>query len=83
MYRGVVWCGTRKSGKTPPFSPIFQPICTQRYPLHMLRESKASKHAQGKFLNFSPHFTWFLPGFYLTNTLGLYFVVTWYWFYPH
>ena len=75
MYMGVVWCGTRKSGKTPPFSPIFQPICMQMCPLHILSEGKASKHAQSKLLNFS-HFTWFLPSFYLRNTLGLYFVVT-------
>ena len=72
---GVVRCGTRKSGKTPPFSPIFQPICMQIRPLHILRKGKASKHAQRKLLNFHPFylvFTWF----YLRNTLGLYFVVT-------
>ena len=64
MYMGVVWCRTRKSGKTPPFSPIFQPICMQMCPLHILREGKASKHAQSKLLNFYPFylgFTWFLP----------------------
>ena len=48
MHMGVVRCGTRKSGKTPPFSPVFEPICTQTCPLHMLREGKASKHAQSK-----------------------------------
>ena len=61
---GVVWCGTRKSGKTPLFSPIFQPICMQMYPLHMLREGKANKHAPNKLVNFYPLylvFTWFLP----------------------
>ena len=64
MYMGVVWCGTRKSGKTPPFSPIFQPICMQMCPLHILRKGKASKHAQSKLLNFYPFylvFPWFLP----------------------
>ena len=29
MYMGVVWCGTRKRGKTPPFSPVKHPICMQ------------------------------------------------------
>ena len=65
MYMGVVWCGTRKSGKTPPFSPIFQPICMQICPLHILRKGKASQHAQSKLLNFYPFylvFTWFLRG---------------------
>ena len=76
MYLGVLWCGTRKSGNTPPFSPIFQPICMQRCPLHIIREGKASKHAQSKLLIFFTHFTLFLPGFYLRNTLGLYFVAT-------
>ena len=63
MYMGVVWCGTRQSGKTPPFSPIFQPICTQMYLLHILRKGKASKHAQSKLLHFYPFylvFAWFL-----------------------
>ena len=64
MYMGVVWCGTRKRGKTPPFSSIFQPSCMQMCPLHIIREGKASKHAQSKLLNFYPFylfFTWFLP----------------------
>ena len=61
MYMGVVWCGKRKSGKTPPFSPIFQPICMQMCPLHMLRKGKGSKPAQSKLLNFYVVFTWFLP----------------------
>ena len=39
MYMG---CGTRKSGKPPPSLPIFQPICMQMCPLHMLREGKVS-----------------------------------------
>ena len=42
MYMGVVWCRTRKSGKTPPFSPIFQPICMQMYLLDILRRGKES-----------------------------------------
>ena len=76
MYIGVLWCGTCKCGKTPPFSPIFQPISMQMCPLHIIREGKASKHAQSKLLIFCNHFTSFLPGSYPTNTLGLYFVVT-------
>ena len=44
MYMGVVWCGTRKSGKTPPFTRIFKPICMQMCPLQIKREAKASKH---------------------------------------
>ena len=52
MYMRLVLCATHKSGKTPPFSPIFQPVCMQMCPLHMLRGSKASKHAQSMFLNF-------------------------------
>ena len=63
MYMGVVWCGTRESGKTPPFSPIFQPICMQMSPLHMLREGKVSKHAK-QVIEFSP----ILPSFYLVFT---------------
>ena len=54
MYMGVVWCGTRKSGKTPAFSPIFQPICMQMCLLHILRKGKASRHAQSQLLNFYP-----------------------------
>ena len=64
MYMGVVWCGTHKSAKTPPFSPIFRRICMQMCPLHILREGKASRHAQSKSLNFHQFylvFTWFLP----------------------
>ena len=64
MYMVVLWCERRKSGKTPPFSPIFQPICMQMCPLHIIREGKASKHAQSKLLIFYPFylgFTWFLP----------------------
>ena len=64
MYMGVVWCGTRKSGKTTPFSPIFQSICLQMCPLHIPREGKASKHAQSKLLIVLP----ILPGFYLVFT---------------
>ena len=76
MYMVVLWCERRKSGKAPPFSRMFQPICMQTCPLHIIREGKASKHAQSKLLIFFTDFTWFLPGFYLRNTLGLYFVVT-------
>ena len=54
MVMGVVWCGKRRGGKTPPFSSIFQPICMQMCPLHMLREGKASKHAQSNLLNVYP-----------------------------
>ena len=64
MYMGVLWFGTRKSGKTPPFSPIFQPICMQVCPLHIIREGKASKHAQSKLFIFYTFYlvcTWFLP----------------------
>ena len=64
MYMVVLWCKRRKSGKTSPFSPIFQPICMQMCPLHMLRRGKARKHAQSKLLNFYPFylvFAWFLP----------------------
>ena len=59
----VLWCERRKSGKTPLFSPMFQPICMQIYLLHIIREGQASKHAQSKLLNFHPFylvFTWFL-----------------------
>ena len=56
MYMGAVRCGTRKDGKTPPFSPIFQHICKQMCLVHMLREGKASKHAQSKLLNFYPFY---------------------------
>ena len=64
MYMVVLWCGRRKSGKTPPFSPIFQPICMQICPLHIITEGKASKHAQSKLLIVYPFylvFAWFLP----------------------
>ena len=54
MYMGLMSCRPRKSGKTPLFSPIFEPICMQMCPLHMLREGKASKHAQTKLLNIYP-----------------------------
>ena len=74
MYMGVLWSGTRKSGKTPPFSPIFQPICMQMCPLHIIREGKASNHAQSKLLIFYPIYLLFTR-FYLRNALGLYFVV--------
>ena len=63
MYMVVLWCKRRKSGKTPPFSPMFQPICMQMCPLHIIREGKASKHAQSKLLIFYPFYlvsTWFL-----------------------
>ena len=59
----VLWCKRRKSGKTSPFSPMFQPFCMQMCPLHIIREGKASKHAQSKLLIFYPFdlvFTWFL-----------------------
>ena len=63
MYMGLLWCGTRKSGRLPPFSPIFQPICMQIFSPHIIREGKASKRAQSKLLIFYPFylvFTWFL-----------------------
>ena len=61
MYMVVLWSERRKSGKTPPFSPIFQPICMQMCLLHIIREGKASKHTHSKLLFFLP----ILPGFYL------------------
>ena len=64
MYMVVLWCERRKSGKTPAFSPMFQRICMQMCPLHIIREGKASKLAQSKLLIFYPFylvFTWFLP----------------------
>ena len=58
MYMGVVWCGTRKSGKTPPFSGIFQPICMQMCLLHIRTQGQASKHAQSQLQLFIfQHFT--------------------------
>ena len=63
MYMVVLWCKRRKRGKTPPFSFIFQPICMQMCPLHIIREGKASKQAHSKLLIFYPFylfFTWFL-----------------------
>ena len=54
MYMVVLWCKRRKSGKTPLFSPMFQPICMQMCPLHIIREGKASKHAQRKLFIFYP-----------------------------
>ena len=62
MYMVVLWCKRRKSGKAPPFSPIFQRICMQMCPLPIIREGKANKHAQSKLLIFYPFylvFTWF------------------------
>ena len=64
LRREIVRPITDISGKTPPFSPMFQPICMQICPLHITREGKASKHAQSKLLIFYPFylvFTWFLP----------------------
>ena len=63
MYMVVLWCKRRKSGKTPPFSPMLQPICMQMCPLHIIREGKASKHAHINlliFYRFYLVFTWFL-----------------------
>ena len=63
MYMVVLWCERRNRGRTPPFSPMFQRICMQMCPLPIIREGKASKHAQGKLLIFYPFylvFTWFL-----------------------
>ena len=63
MYMVVLWCKRRKSGKAPPFSPIFQRICMKMCPLPIIREGKAGKHAQSKFFIFYPFypvFTWFL-----------------------
>ena len=63
MYMVVLWCERRKSGKTPPFSHIFQRICMQMCPLPIIREGKASKNAPSKLLIFYPFhlvFTWFI-----------------------
>ena len=64
VYMVVFWCERRKSGKTPPFPLIFQRICMQMCPLPIIREGKASKHAQNKLLIFLG----ILPGFYLVFT---------------
>ena len=42
MYIVVLWCERRKSGKTPPFSPMLQPLCMQMCPLHIIREERFS-----------------------------------------
>ena len=73
--RVVLWCKRRKSGKTPPFSPRFQPICMKMCPLHIIREGKASKHAQSKLLILYPFylvFTWFLLEKHFGPLLGSY-----------
>ena len=60
----VLWCERRKSGKTPPFSRMFQPICMQICPLHIVKEGKASRHTENELLIFYPFclvFTKFLP----------------------
>ena len=76
----VLWCKRRKSGKTPPFSPIFQPIRMQMCPLHIIREGKASKRAQSKLSNFYPFylvFTWFLPEKHFGPLLRSYITMKW------
>ena len=63
MYMVVLWCKRRKSGKTSLFTRMFQPICMQMCPLHIIREGKVSKHAHSKLLIFYPFylvFTWIL-----------------------